>query len=60
MKKICKNCYFGNHCNGGEACEEFHPLGSDYITDEEIETMIEYGRIEFEDAWRSYIDEFYN
>lgn len=60
MKRKCSNCYFGDYCKGSVACGEFHPLYDDYKTDEEIEKMIECGRVEFEDAWKSYIYEFYN
>ena len=58
MKRKCDNCVYRDNCKETTPCEDFYPVDDNYPTDRMVEKMIEDGRSEYEDAWRSYINEF--
>ena len=58
MKRKCNNCVYRDNCKETIPCEDFYPVDDDYPTDRMVERMIEDSRSEYEDAWRSYINEF--
>lgn len=54
--KRCSNCYFGDKCRSPYACDNYSPIHE--FTDDEVDEMIENGRLEFLDEWNQYIEEY--
>ena len=58
MSHKCENCVYNETCMETTSCEDFYPADEDTLTDAVVERLIEDGRMEFEIAWREYINEF--
>lgn len=60
MSHKCENCVYNETCREATPCEDFYPADGDTLTDAVVERLVEDGRMEFEIAWREYINEFNN
>lgn len=60
MSHKCENCVYNETCMEATSCEDFYPADGDTLTDAVVERLVEDGRMEFEIAWREYINEFNN
>lgn len=55
MSRKCSNCYY--NCIGYIPCDDYYPLDEE-IDEEEIERIIEEGRLDFTSAFQEYISEY--
>lgn len=56
----CSNCLWcdTDQCDGVSDCRSYSPIIEE-VSDKEAEALVEEGRKEYDDAWRSYIRNFY-
>lgn len=56
MKRRCKDCVHYEVCSERRMCDDYYPADGN-LSDKAIYRMVEEGRKEYEEAYRSYIRE---
>lgn len=54
----CSMCIYFDICDHTGVCNHYHPMEETAEYDAAVEKLIESGRDEYRQAWRSYISEY--
>lgn len=56
MDKECRRCLYFDLCGSPDVCDHYAPPDDEY-SDDDIEGIIEEGRIVFRQEWFRYLEE---